>query len=47
MLEDAIIRNAFIFSMISKMFQAIVDYLQVIMKLLHTKVLMDFMFLNI
>jgi len=43
-LQDAIIPNVFIFSIISEMFQAIVDHLQVNMKLLYTKVLLAYMF---
>jgi len=39
-LQDAIILNVFIFNIISEMFHAIVDHLQVNMKLFYTKVLL-------
>ena len=43
-LQDAITLNVFIFIIISEMFQAIVDHLQVNKKLLYTKVLLAYMF---
>jgi len=43
-LQDAIILILFIFSIISEMFQSVVDHLQVNMKLLYTKVLLTYMF---